>query len=286
MQNYENKLVLITGGSSGIGLSVAKILAAQGAHIWILARREEQLQAARNEIEKARKNPDQKFGTLSADVADRKEVLRVLEEFVQDVGTPDLLITSAGITYPGMFEDLPLEVFDDLMNVNYTGTVNVIKTLLPGMIQRKSGHIVIISSQAGLLGVIGYSAYGATKFALRGLADVLRIELREHHIKMSVVFPADTQTPQLEFDNAHKPPVTHALSSGNSKTYTAEEVAEAIVRNVARGKYIITPGIDSSLFYQLSNTFGLVYPIMDILVSQAWKKVRSTHSDPSQQHQT
>lgn len=285
MSIYENKLVLITGGSSGIGLALAKNLAAQGANIWIVARRRNQLDLACQEIEKARKNPDQQICSLSADVADREQVTCILQDFVENVGIPDYLVNSAGITYPGMFEDLPLEIFDQMMATNYMGTVNVIKALLPGMSKRHSGHIVLVSSFGGLVGGVGYSAYGASKFAIRGLADVLRVELKYKGIKVSLVVPPDTQTPQLEYENQFKPALTRALVDENLKAVSPEYVAEKIARDVARGRYMITPGFDTTFYYYLTNTGGIVYPIMDFLVNQAWKKVNGSKNRGTEQNE-
>lgn len=282
MKPYQNKLVLISGGSSGIGLALAKHLASKGANIWIMARRVDQLEAACDEIKGARKSSDQMVGTLSVDISNREQVFSTLANFTLQNGTPDYLVNSAGITYPGLFEDLSPEIFDQMMNVNVLGTVNVIKAILPGMIQKKSGHIIILGSGAGFIGTIGYSAYGASKFALRGLADVLRVELKPHGIQVSFVAPGDTQTPQLDYENKFKPAITRAFVGNNSKVQSAEYVAEVIARDVARGRYMITPGFDVSLFYNLTNTFGIVYPIVDILMSQAWKQVNGSKNNGHQ----
>lgn len=279
MNPYQNKLVLISGGSSGIGLALAKHLASKGANIWIMARRVDQLEAACDEIKGARKSSDQMVGTLSVDISNREQVFSTLANFTLQNGTLDYLVNSAGITYPGLFEDLSPEIFDQMMNVNVLGTVNVIKAILPGMIQKKSGHIIILGSGAGFIGTIGYSAYGASKFALRGLADVLRVELKPHGIQVSFVAPGDTQTPQLDYENKFKPAITRAFVGNNSKVQSAEYVAEVITRDVARGRYMITPGFDVSLFYNLTNTFGIVYPIVDILMSQAWKQVNGSKNN-------
>jgi 3-dehydrosphinganine reductase len=282
MNPYHNKLVLISGGSSGIGLALAKHLASLGSNVWIMARRLDQLEIARKEIEGARKSLDQIVGTLSIDISNREQVFSALADFTQQNGTPDYLANCAGITYPGLFEDISPEIFDQMMNVNVLGTVNVIKAILPGMIQKKTGHIIIIGSGAGLIGTIGYSAYGASKFALRGLADVLRVELKPHGIRVSLVAPGDTQTPQLDYENQFKPAITRAFVGNNSKVQSAEYVADVIARDVARGRYIITPGFDVSLYYNLANTFGIVYPIVDMLMSQAWKQVNSSKNNRGQ----
>jgi 3-dehydrosphinganine reductase len=271
--NIDGKLSLLTGGSSGIGLALAKKLAAQGAHVWILARDPARLKAACEEIRAARRDPQQQVGAITADVADDAQVRAALEAFAGKTGVPDLLVNCAGITRPGYFTELDIDIFRSMMEVNYFGTLNVIKALLPGMIQRKSGHIVNVSSLAGMFAVYGYSAYGPSKFAIRGLTDSLRYELKEHNIGVSLVFPPDTQTPQLEFEAPYKPPILVELDKGN-KILTADAVADSILKGIARDRYIITPGFDSSLYFQLTNFFGLVYPVMDIMVAQARRVLR------------
>jgi 3-dehydrosphinganine reductase len=257
-------------------LALARKLAAQGAHVWILARDPVRLESACQEILAARRDSGQQAGTISADVANYAQVTAALQEFVTNTGVPDLLVNSAGITRPGYFTELDLGFFRDNMEVNYFGTLHVIKALLPGMVKRGSGHIVNLSSIAGFLGVYGYSAYGPTKFAIRGLSDNLRYELKEHGIGVSVVFPPDTQTPQLDYETPFKPPVLVELDKSN-KILSADAVAEAILQGVARGRYVITPGFDSSLYFQLTNFFGLVYPVMDFMVAQARRTLRSSH---------
>lgn len=266
---FIGKVALITGGSSGIGLALAKQLAAQGARIWIAGRREDMLTAAGNEVQKA---TGRTCGLLPADVADASQAGRLVAEVTRQDGVPDLVINSAGITQPGYVQELGLDVFHQMMEVNYFGTVNVVKAVLPGMLGRGSGHMVNISSGAGFLGVFGYSAYGASKYAVRGFSDVLRAEMKPHGIRVSIAFPPDTDTPQLAYETPIKPPETKAIS-GNARVRSPEFVAAAILKGVRGGRYVILPGADTWLFYHLSNLLGnAVYPIMDILVADARRK--------------
>lgn len=266
---FANKVALITGGSSGIGLALAKALAAEGARVWIVGRRPEALAAAGEEI---RRLSGQTPGTFPADVSDYAQVEALLAEIVRQDGLPDLVVNSAGITHPGYVQDIPLEVFRRLMEVNYFGTVHVVKAVLPGMLQRGSGHIVNISSAAGFLGVFGYSAYGASKYAVRGFSDVLRAEMKPHGIRVSIVFPPDTDTPQLAYETPFKPPETKIIS-GNARVMSAEAVAAAILRGIRKNRYIILPGFEVWLFYHLNNLLGnAVYPLMDWMVADARRK--------------
>ncbi len=272
MDEFRDKLALVTGGSSGIGLATARKLAAQGAHVWLLARDHERLAAALDQVKSAQVNPPQKCGVIEVDVTDAEQVTKQLSSFMSETGVPDLLVNSAGVAHPGYFEKLDLSIFDWMMKVNYFGTVYVTKAIVPGMIQRRSGRIVNISSMAGYLGVFGYSAYGASKYAVRGFSDVLRAEMKPLGIQVSVVFPPDTETPQLEYEDQFKPAETREIS-GSAKAMSADTVADDILRGVARGKYTIKPGFESKLYYRLSGLVGdLIYPIMDRMVTQARKK--------------
>lgn len=281
MDYYKNKLVLITGGSSGIGLSLAKQTADLEANVWILARRPEQLELALNEIETHRKNPAQKFGCIAADVANEQEVNSGLTNFIDANGVPDILINSAGATRPGLFGELDTDIFRWLMDVNYFGSVYTMKKIVPGMISRHSGHIINISSAAGYKGVYGYTAYCGSKFAIFGISDTLRSELKEYGIRVSVVMPPDTNTPQLAGEEPFKPALTKALTEDNGGIAQPDDVARQIINAAAKGKFIILTNFQTKLLYNTINilsVFNLFNPFMDMLVSQARRKVQKQTS--------
>ncbi len=266
------QLALITGGSSGIGLALARELAQQGTDLCLLARDQEKLDLAREEVSSLTIRDNQTITTLSCDITDFEALQSNLQKFIEEQGLPDLVINSAGVTYPGYFQDLDVEIFHWLMDINYYGTLHVLKVLVPMMIERGSGTLVNISSQAGFVGVFGYSGYGASKYAVRGLSDVLRAEMKPLGIQVSVVFPPDTETPQLEFEEPLKPVETKEIG-GSSKALSAEAVAKFILKKVKKGKYVIIPGFEGNVFYRLINLLGnLTYPVMDMMVRSAQKK--------------
>lgn len=259
---YQGKTVLITGGSSGIGRALACLLDSAGARLWLLARRKEALLETQAQMHG-------ECRVLSVDVSQWEQVQTAFEEIRRVGGAPDVIINSAGITHPGYVQDLPVELFRRMMEVNYLGTVHVVKAALPAMLARGSGHIINISSVAGFMGVFGYTAYGASKYAVRGFSDTLRAELKPLGIRVSVVFPPDTDTPQLAYEAPLKPPETRALA-GNAGLLTAEAVARTILREAARGRYIILPGLETKVLYHVNNLLGNgVYPIMDWLIARA-----------------
>jgi len=190
------------------------------------------------------------------------------------VGVPDIVINSAGVAHPGRFTALPLEIFHWMMDVNYFGTVNVVKLLLPEIQERHSGTVVNISSMAGFIGVYGYSAYGASKFAITGFSDVLRSELKPYGVQVSVVFPPDTDTPQLKYESQFKPFITKEVA-GSASLMPADAVAKETLDAVAKGKYIILPGSEGKLMFVAQNLLGRgLYPVMDMMVNSAIKKLR------------
>ena len=170
--DYHGKVALITGGSSGIGLAAARKLAGQGANVCDLGGgTRARLDKALAQVVAEKISNDQSFGCLPADVTRPGEVDLAVQRLVQAAGTPDLVVNSAGRATPGYFEDLSLDVFRDMMDINYFGIVNVTKAVVPGMVQRGSGTIVNISSMAGYFGPYGFTAYAASKHAVRGLTE-------------------------------------------------------------------------------------------------------------------
>ena len=236
-----NQHVLITGGSSGIGRALARRAAAAGARVSVLARDPARLAAVRDEIKRLTPAAPP-VCILSADVANQSDVLPALAAAEKTHGPIDVLITSAGIAHPGYFEDLTIDVFERTMAVNYFGTLYLVKAVVPGMKQRGHGAVVLISSGAGLVGLFGYTAYSPTKFALRGLAEALRAELKSTGVRIMIVYPPDTDTPQLAEENRTKPVETRALTAAGG-LWSADDVAHVTLDGLARGKFSITPGL-------------------------------------------
>ncbi len=272
MDYYQSKFALITGGSSGIGFALAKVILQKGGNVAILARHSEQLSSAESELAKVKINSNQRIVTLQADVTNKLDLEKKLSEFMKTQAVPDILINSAGVAHPGKFEDLNDDIFHWMMNVNYFGMVNVLKIIVPMMQQRKSGVIVNISSIAGFIGVYGYTAYGASKYAVSGFSDALRAELKPDGIQVSIVFPPDTDTPQLTYESQLKPAVTKKIA-GSANLISADEVARQTLKSVARKKYIILPGFEGKMMYFLHHLIGcLIYPVMDGMVKSALKQ--------------
>ncbi len=276
---FQQKHVIITGGSSGIGKATAKRLAEQGAHISIIARTPANLETAKAELEAVRVKSSQRIMAIPADVAERSQATQAIETAMAELGPPDVLITCAGTAQPGYFSELPLEIFEQTMAVNYFGTLYSIKAALPAMEKRRQGHLVLVSSGAGLIGLFGYTPYSPTKFAVRGLAESLRGELKPYGIGVSIVYPPDTDTPQLVAENRTKPPETKRITAG-ANLLSADQVARAIVRGLEKRTWLITPGLEMSL---LARLHSLVLPglhwYFDRLVARVQHSKRNDTED-------
>lgn len=272
---FEGKYVMITGGSSGIGLCLARELVQMGASVCLLARDQAKLDAACEALQRSKVHEGQAIHTLSADVADAETLGSVVATHLENYPLPDVLINAAGVARPGYVEELDLEIFKWTMDIDFHGTVNMTKALLPPFLERGNGHIVTFSSLAGVLGVFGYAAYSGAKFAVRGFSEVLRAEMKPRGIKVSIVYPPDTDTPQLAWEDQFKPYETRVLA-GSDKPIKAEFVAQTVLKAMARGKYAIVPGLEAKLTYLLGTRLGdWIYPLMDFLVAGAIKKKKA-----------
>ncbi|MBN2283511.1 MAG: SDR family oxidoreductase [Deltaproteobacteria bacterium] len=260
--NYSDRTVFITGGSSGIGLAAAKLLASRGAPVVIFARGEARLETAAAAIRECSPSLAQTCAWRQLDVTRDDDVLRTMIHAVDDFGAPRILINSAGFSYPDYFENITAEKFDETIRTNLHGTRNTIHALLPAM-KVRGGNIVNISSLAGLVGIFGYTAYCAAKFAVIGFSESLRSEVKRHHITVSVLCPPDTDTPMLAEENRTKPPETRAIA-GNAGVMTPEEVARVMIRGMEKGTFIIIPGLEGKLLYYARRFFpAIVDSVMD-----------------------
>lgn len=270
-----SKTALITGGSSGIGLAIAKQFVRFGGSVVLIARGESRLNQAADLLKPLRRLAAQTVEIIPLDVTDFRALTDKLTPYLDPSRLPDFIFNSAGMSRPGYVEEIPLDIYKTTMDLNYHGTVHVVKHFLPALIDRGSGAIVNISSMAGVIGVFGYTAYSASKFAVRGFSDALRCELKPKGIQVTIVYPPDTDTPQLAWEAQYKPYETHVIA-GSDKALSADVVAAEILSGVLAGKNQIIPGGEAKfLHWAATHMGGLIYPAMDFLVSNARKKKAS-----------
>lgn len=248
MAYFDNKLAYITGGSSGIGLETAKVLASQGCSLVLIARNPKKLEEAASTIRPLNLSSSQRVDCISVDVSDNKDVQKKIDEAVESFGIPEILINCAGAAYGDYFENIKFDDFDRVMKINVYGTWNTISTLLPYMKQKKEGHIVNLSSLAGLIGMFGYSLYGTTKFAVAGMSEILRSELKRYNIRVTVICPPEVTTPLLEQEKDTLPPEGRAVKS-LAGLLKPEHVAKTIIKGIKRKKFLVIPGFRAKFLY-------------------------------------
>ncbi|MCO5549465.1 hypothetical protein L7F22_002936 [Adiantum nelumboides] len=236
---FANRHVFITGGSSGIGLELAKLALKEGAHVSIMARDNSRLTQAKLAVANA---TGKEVNIYCADVNDFESVSAVARE----AGPIDILICSHGISIPKSLEDASLVEINLMLDTNLRGNLHVIKAMLPSLKNRKDdycGSIAIISSQAGQVGVYGFAAYSASKFGLKGMAEALQQEIHCYNIRVCIIYPPDTFTPGFEKENETKPEVTKVIS-GCSTAMDAADVARKAVDGIKAGNFSISCNFD------------------------------------------
>lgn len=204
---YKNKHVIITGGSSGIGLEMAKIYLSLGANVTIVARDKKKLDTAVNELSTlVRTTATKRVQSISLNVSSNYDtVSKALAPEIAEFGPCDVLVNCAGTSVALPFgSSTDDDSFRRMYEVNLLGSVYTTQAVLDDMRRQRSGRIIFVSSQLGQLGLHGYTAYCASKFALRGFAEALQMELKVHNIYVSVAHPPDTQTPGYDVEMLSK----------------------------------------------------------------------------------
>ena len=240
---FFGKNVLITGGSSGIGLQVAKEFGKLGANIFLVARNRDRLQAAKEEISKSI-GRNSNIYTFSADVAKREQIERVIHNVGEEHGGIHTLINNAGVTLCGLLQDNPIEEIEHILKTNYLGTLYALKAAWAYIKESRNGHIGFVSSVAGFTGLFGYTAYSPTKFAVTGLAECIRMESKEFGIGVTVIFPPDTDTPMLQYENEHSLAESKALSK-NVRVMTPESVAKKFLAGILNYRFEVMCNFES-----------------------------------------
>ncbi|PFG13780.1 SDR family NAD(P)-dependent oxidoreductase [Bacillus sp. es.036] len=191
MKNLKNKVVLITGASSGIGRQLAIDLAKKGAKLILVARSEEKLMEVKGLIERSGAYAP---AVWTIDVGDGERVEHVLPMLLEEMPPIDVLINNAGFGKFDAFVDADMKDIEAMFDVNVIGLMRFTSHVLPGMIDAGSGHVVNIASQAGKLATPKSSGYSASKHAVLGFSNSLRMEMKEHNIQVTTVNPGPIKT--------------------------------------------------------------------------------------------
>lgn len=229
MKKIKDKVVWLTGASSGIGEQMAYVLAKKGAKLIISARRKEQLEKVKANCQ------SDNVAILPLDLEDQFSLPNKAKEAETHFGAVDILINNGGISQRDTIINTDLEVYRRLMEINYFGTIALSKSLLPGMISRRSGHHVVITSATGIINTPFRSGYGASKHALHGFYDVLRAEHHDDGIKVTMILPGfiktDISLNALVGDGSKQEKMDNAQDKGMSPEKCARLIVKAIETN-------------------------------------------------------
>lgn len=256
---FANKNIIVTGGSSGIGLELAGQLLSNGAHLFLIARNKQKLELAQAHL--LQLYPNSKIAFFCCDVSNAHDITKTIAEIGNTAGI-DIVVNSAGITACGSFESVSIEDHVRVLETNYLGSYYTSLAALP-FLKKSKGNMCFVSSVAGYTGLIGYSAYAPSKFAITALAETLRMELKPYKINVSIIFPPDTETPMLEYERKHTLPESLRLSK-NANVIKAATVAKHIQKGIQKGQFEIYCNIESKLIKLLKNLIpSLYYVIVD-----------------------
>ncbi len=267
----EHKTAIVCGASAGIGKETARYMARLGANVCIIARNPDKLEQAASEIRAVMPRGNRFVETIACDTSDFIRLKPLLTEFIQRRGTPDYLINNVGYSHPQYAHLLSFDDYKKNMDVNYLGQLAPTLILLPYFMSEKKGHIAFVSSMMGYFGIMGFAAYAPSKFALAGLAEVLRHELKPYQIRISVIYPPDTDTPGLKAENLTKPLECKMLSE-NVRLMRPEKVAEIFVNGILKNKFFILPGGAGVVWRMYRHFPRLVHWILDLHFRRARKK--------------
>ena len=265
--DFKNKVVLITGASSGIGKQTAIEFAKLGSSIILVARRKNKLEEVENEL----KQFNVTTLVCTCDVSKKDQVEKMSKIVLEKFSSIDILVNNAGFAIYGSVHDLSINDIESQMETNYFGMIYCTKNFLPSMLEKKSGHIVNVASVAASFGLPGIASYCASKFAMLGFSEGLKHELSGTGVGITVVSPIMVKTDFFDHPSFEKMP-KYSPTSLNSKT-----VAKAIVKasNSSRLE-IITPSIVRIAVW-LKHTFP--YFINPILGKSFKKQLDSTKID-------
>ena len=263
--DFKNKVVLITGASSGIGKETAIEFAKKGAQIILVARRKNKLEELEKEITKFN------VSTMicQCDISDKSQVSKISATVLDKFGSIDILVNNAGFAIYGSVYDLTIEEIESQMKTNYFGMIYCIKYFLPSMIKKRSGHIVNVASVAASFGLPGIASYCASKFAMLGFSEGLKHELKGTGVDITVVSPIMVRTDFFDhpsFEKMSKYSPTSLSSKTVAKTILKaanSKRLEIIVPSIVRGAvwmkhtfpYVINPILGSAFKKQLDSEF-------------------------------
>ncbi len=262
VRDLSGKRCLITGAASGIGRATALACARRGAELFLTDRNGDGLEGVAAEIRGAGGTVSH-FGT--ADVSDHDAVVALAGEVHALAPSVDVVMNIAGISTWGKIEQLEHDHWRRTIEINLMGPISVLECFVPPMIEAgRGGHVVNVSSVAGLFGLPWHAPYSASKFGLRGVSEVLRFDLRKHGIGVSLVCPGAVKTPLVDSVeivgvDRESPRIRKLVGLFEKRAVPAEKVAERIVAAIERNRYMVFTSADGRILHWVQRKFSPPY---------------------------
>jgi len=264
VKDLRGKRCFITGAASGIGRATAIAAAAKGADLYLTDIQAEALDGVVAEI---RERGGSVSYSKAADITDHEAIVAMAAEIHEAHGSVDVVMNVAGISTWGRIEQLAHSDWQRTIEIDLHGPISVLECFVPPMIEaRRGGHIVNVSSVAGLFGLPWHAPYSAAKFGLRGVSEVLRFDLRRHRIGVSLVCPGAVDTPLVNTVNIvgldrSDPAVEKEMRRFVHRAATPEQVAEKILDGIERNRYMVFTSTDTRFLHWLQRKFSPPYEL-------------------------
>lgn len=265
IESLAGKRCFITGAASGIGRATAIAAAARGSDLYLTDRDRDGLERVAAEIQAAGGSVSH-FAT--ADVADHDAIVGLAEDVHAIAPSMDVVMNIAGISTWGRIEQLEHEHWQRTIDIDLMGPISVLECFVPPMIEaRRGGHIVNVSSLAGLFGLPWHAPYSAAKFGLRGVSEVLRFDLRKHRIGVSLVCPGGVKTPLVETVEVvgidrDNPTMRKLTARFRKHAVTPESVAEKIIEATERNRYMVFTSAEGRALHWIQRKFSPPYELI------------------------
>ena len=270
---FKGKFAIIPGGSKGMGKAVAKLFTQLGGSVCIIARGMDALKETQEECTKLKSEESQFVEIISCNTQDMDKLKPLITEIINKHKVPDFLFNFVGYAYAQYIEKLTLDDFKNNMNVNYYGQLVPTLIILPYFMEAKNGYITFTSSIMGFMAVMGYATYVPSKYAVFGLAEVFRHELLPYNIKVSVLFPTDTDTPGFAEENKLKPEECKIISETGT-LMTAEDVAKEFIDGILNERFEILPGEAAIQLKSMRENPDDIRGVTDALYKRARRKTK------------
>lgn len=256
MTELDKALVLITGADGGFGRQMTRQFLAAGSRLILSDIDEQRLNALRAE---AGAGTDGIVAAIPADLSDDRGCRILYDEVMKTAALPDIIINNAGVGLGGRFDHVPKDRWEQLMQINLLAPMRLCQLFLPHLIERRSGHIVNISSLAGWLGTKGMTSYCAAKYGLRGFSEALAGDLEEFDVRVSAVYPFFSRTPILEsdqfgYESRREVPVDMATDPA--------DVVAAIIKGIRANKLHIFPDRSAKQIHYITRLIPWLIPIL------------------------